>query len=270
MARGFNSVQLIGSITKQPELRYTGGGLALLDLNLAGIDTIYQDGQLRNLPWYHRVTFFAKSAEILAENTTLDSIVFVDARVNFRSWEQNGEKRSSLDLKGIRADVLSAGLRTQPFEQDNRNQNRLTNALNAVTIVGNLTNDVELRYTPNGNATARLNVAVNESYKDKNGNDNESVHFVPVQLWRDMAESCADLTKGAPVLVTGRFVGNSWEGKDGTKRYQNLVEANRVEILERPNQAAPAPQHKPAAVAVSAPPSNLDIDEFPPEEDLPF
>lgn len=274
MARGFNSVQLIGTITQEPTLRYTAGGLAILDLNLAGSERVTgDDGQVRNSSWYHRVSFFAKPAEILADMTQVGSVMFVDARLNFRSWEQDGQKRSSLDLKGIRGDVMSVGMREEDdILTDKRGQPILTNALNSVTLIGNLTQDVELKETQSGIPLAKLNVAVNENYRDKNGNDQESVHYVTVQLWRDMAQGCADLTKGAPVLVQGRFVTNSWES-DGQKRYQNIIEPTRVEFLarggEQPANATPQPVASAAKARVSAM-QPIDADEFLPEDDLPF
>ena len=67
MARGLNTIQLIGTLTQAPELRYTPGGLAILELNVAGSDhVIGDDGVARDLAWYHRVTSFGTIAESLA------------------------------------------------------------------------------------------------------------------------------------------------------------------------------------------------------------
>jgi single-strand DNA-binding protein len=111
---------------------------------------------------------------------------------------------------------------------------------------------------------------VNESYKDRSGNDQENVHFVDAQVWRSLAEACGELKKGAPVLIAGRFVTDSWDDKDGNKRYQNRIEASRVEFLTRGNGQTqqPADSNRPAP---PSPSRKLDIDEeFPPEDDLPF
>lgn len=280
MARGFNSVQLIGTVTQKPELRYTAGGLAILDIQLAGTDHVLgDDGQMRDLTWYHRATVFAKQAEVLADQLDEGVPVFVDARLNYRSWEdQGGQRKSALDLKALRVNTLNFGARgSEAVLTDVRGQSRLKNALNTVTIIGNLTRDAELRYTPNGQAVTRLNVAVSEQYRDRSGQDQESVHYVDAQVWRELAEACGELKKGDPVLVMGRFVTDSWEGNDGNRRYQNRIEGNRVEFLQRPGSSRPAaskPASSPASTprpASPAPSSNLDIDEeFPPEEDLPF
>lgn len=285
MARGFNSVQLIGTVTQKPELRYTAGGLAIMDIQLAGSDRVLgDDGQMRDLAWYHRVTVFSKQAEILADQLDEGVPIFVDARLNYRSWEDpGGQRKTALDLKALRVNTLNFGARgSEAVLTDVRGQSRLKNALNTITIIGNLTRDAELRYTPNGQAVTRLNVAISEQYRDRSGQDQESVHYVEVQVWRELAEACGELKKGAPVFVIGRFVTDSWEGNDGSRRYQNRIEGNRVEFLQRsggnrPNASRPEGNQPSASQPASSPASppapsrNLDIDEeFPPEEDLPF
>jgi len=293
MARGFNSVQLIGTVTQKPELRYAASGLAILNINFAGSDTVLgDDGQTRDLTWYHRTTVFDKQAEILADQLEEGTPIFVDARLNYRTWEDpGGQRKNSLDLRAIRIDLLDFGVRGGDATlADARGQARLKDALNTVTLIGNLTRDAELRYTPNGQAVTRLGVAINEQYRDRSGQDRESTHYVDVQVWRELAEGCGDLKKGDPVLVVGRFVTDSWEGNDGSKRYQNRIEGHRVEFLlrpgSRPNASSPTassptassptansahPANTPAPSSNPAPSNKLDIDEeFPPEEDLPF
>lgn len=287
MARGFNSVQLIGTVTQKPELRYTAGGLAIMDIQLAGSDRVLgDDGQMRDLAWYHRVTVFSKQAEILADQLDEGVPVFVDARLNYNSWDDgSGQRKSRLELRGIRVNALGFGVRgSEPTLTDARGQARLKDALNTVTLIGNLTRDAELRYTPSGQAVTRLSVAVNEQYRDRSGQDKESVHYVDIQVWRELAEACGELKKGDPILVVGRLVKDNWTDNDGNKRYQDRVEGSRVEFLQRPGSNRPAasspaasspaassPASSPRPASAPAPSSNLDIDEeFPPEEDLPF
>ena len=84
---------------------------------------------------------------------------------------------------------------------------------NQVTIVGNLTDDPELRYTPNGAAVVKFRVAVNRRYKDESGNwkDGETSYF-SVNAWRSLAENCAEtLTRGTRVVLSGRLQMRSWE-----------------------------------------------------------
>ncbi len=274
MARGLNNVYLVGTLTQAPELRYTPGGLAILELNLGGNDHVLgDDGQARELAWYHRVTVFGNTAESLANQLEAGSPVFVDGRLNYRSWEgQDGQRRSALDVNANRIDVLSFGPRKdEATVTDVKGQKRLQNALNQVTIIGNLTRDAELRYTPSGSAVTRLGVAVNDSYQVK-GEWQERTHFVDVNIWRDLAEACGELAKGDPVFVVGRLVNDSWTDKEGNRRYTTRIEGSRVEYLTRgpgTGGAGTRPVQEEAASAQTS--QSLDIDEeFPPEEDLPF
>lgn len=285
MARGLNNVYLVGTLTQKPELRYTPGGLAILELNVAGNDhVIGDDGQPRELAWYHRVTLFGAQGESLGDQLEAGTPVFVEGRLNHRSWEQpDGQKRSSLDVVASRVEVAGYGGRgDEPTITDARGQPRLRDALNQVLVIGNLTRDADLRYTPNGSAVTRFSVAVNERYRDRSGADQERTHYVDVNVWRELAEACATLKKGDPVFVTGRLVNDSWTDRDGNKRFTTRIEGARVEHLTRgpgaggagarpttsPRAATPAAA---SAAASGAQTRQLDIDEeFPPEEDLPF
>ena len=103
-------------------------------------------------------------------------------------------------------------------------------AMGQVTIVGNLTDDPELRYTPNGAAVAKFRVAVNRRYKDQSGEwkDGDTSYFT-VNAWRTLAENVAEtLTRGANVIVVGRLQQRSWETQDGDKRTVIEIEADEV------------------------------------------
>ena len=90
---------------------------------------------------------------------------------------------------------------------------------NSVTLVGNLVDDPELRFTPNGVAMARIRFAVNRRYQDRNNEWQEETSFFGGTCWRDMAENVAEsLQKGMRVIVTGRLEQRSWETQDGEKR----------------------------------------------------
>jgi len=280
MARGFNSVQLVGTMTQAPEMKYTAGGLAILELNLAGSDRVVgNDGQPRDLTWYQRVTVFGKQAEYLSEQLEIGTPVFVDGRLNYRTWDDpNGQKRSALGVNAVRVEALTHGPRKGDATlTDARGQERLVNALNQVTVIGNLTKDAELRYTPSGDAVTRFGLAVNEQYRDRNGQDQESVHFVEINVWRELAEACAELGKGDAVFVVGPPTTDNWTDKEGNRQYKDKLEGSRIEFLTRGPGAGGTSARPPSADAqrgqTQRPPSRpkLDIDEeFPPEEDLPF
>jgi len=95
---------------------------------------------------------------------------------------------------------------------------------NTVTLIGNLVDDPELRFTPSGIALASIRLAVSRRYKDRNDEWQEETLFIRGTLWRDAAENCAEsLTKGARVIVSGRLELNQWETQDGDKRSEIRV-----------------------------------------------
>ena len=101
---------------------------------------------------------------------------------------------------------------------------------NSVTLVGNLTDDPELRYTPNGAAVCKFRIAVNRRTPDGNGGwkDGEASYF-SVNCWRGLAENVAEtLTRGTRVVVSGRLQYRAWENQDGDKRSAVEVEADEI------------------------------------------
>ena len=268
MAKGLNRVYLIGSVTQTPELRYTPGGLAVLEVTVAGNDQIVDEaGTPRELAWYHRVKMFGRYAELLADQLAAGTPVFVEGRLDYRSWEAEGGRRSALDVRVDRIEPLNPeGKGDDLTVTDARGQERLRAGLNQVTLIGNLTRDPELRYTPQGTAVTRMGLAVNERFTTRAG-EQEKTRFIEVQAWRDLAEWAASLKKGDGVLTIGRLVNDSWTTQTGERRFTTRVEAQRLERLTRgPGGGGTGSQ--------MAQTGGVDIDEgledFPPEEDLPF
>jgi single-strand DNA-binding protein len=102
---------------------------------------------------------------------------------------------------------------------------------NVITIVGNLADDPELRYTPAGAAVANIRVAVNQRFFNKETNqwDDRLDGFFTVNVWRDYAENVADsLHRGTRVMVTGRLRSRSYEDKEGQTRWVTEIEADEV------------------------------------------
>jgi single-strand DNA-binding protein len=99
-----------------------------------------------------------------------------------------------------------------------------------VTIVGNLTRDPELRYTPNGAAVAAFGVAVNRRWQNRDSQQwEEATSFFNVTCWRDLAQNVSEsLEKGSRVMVTGRLEQRSWETQDGDKRSVVEIVADEV------------------------------------------
>src|SRR5207244_13541998 len=100
---------------------------------------------------------------------------------------------------------------------------------NQITVVGNLTREPELRYTPTGAAVVKFGVAVNRTYTNRNGEKVEQTDFFTVNAWRSLAENVAEsLKSGARVVVTGRIQSRTWEADDGSKRSVVEIEAEEV------------------------------------------
>lgn len=147
-------------------------------------------------------------------------------------------------------------------------------SFNRVLLMGNMTRDPEVRYTPTGTAVADLGLAVNESYKNKAGEMVENTVFVDVVVWGRQAETAAEyLRKGSPVFVEGRLQLDQWESPQGEKRSKLRVRADRVQFLggsrsesdsssapASATQAAPAPSHPTPQAAA---PDSFDEDDVP-------
>ena len=101
---------------------------------------------------------------------------------------------------------------------------------NSVTLVGNITRDPELRFTPSGQATASFGLAVNRRWQNRTTNEwEEATSFFNVVCWREQAENASEsLSKGSRIIVTGRLEQRSWETPDGEKR--SVVEVVADEI----------------------------------------
>lgn len=146
-------------------------------------------------------------------------------------------------------------------------------SLNKVFLIGNLTRDPELRYTPTGTAVVNFGMAVNRRFTDQSGEKREDTCFVRITVFGKQAESCNQyLSKGRLVFVEGRLQYRSWE-VEGQKRSSLDVVADRVQFLgaaressiEAPDEAGGI---EPSPVEPSSP--KPEVEESSNEEALPF
>ena len=108
--------------------------------------------------------------------------------------------------------------------------------LNKVLLIGNLTRDPEMRYLDSGTAVAKLGLAVNRRYTDRNGEKREDTCFVDIDAWARLAEICNQyLKRGSKVLVEGELRFRTWETDSGDKRSAHSVTAQSVQFLDRPD-----------------------------------
>jgi len=109
--------------------------------------------------------------------------------------------------------------------------------LNKVFLIGNLTRDPELRYTPSGMAVATLRLAVNHRFKDRSGELKQDACFVNIVVWDKQAETSNQyLKKGSSVLIEGRLQSRSWQDNEGKNRSVIEVRADRVVFLDAVGQ----------------------------------
>jgi single-strand DNA-binding protein len=106
-------------------------------------------------------------------------------------------------------------------------------SVNKVTLLGNLGKDPEVKYTPQGTAVAKLALATNERYKDKDGQWQDRTEWHNVVLWQRLAEIAGEyLKKGSKVYIEGKLQTRSWEDKQtNQKRYMTEVVANDLVLL---------------------------------------
>jgi single-strand DNA-binding protein len=149
--------------------------------------------------------------------------------------------------------------------------------LNKVLLLGNLTRDPELRYTPKGTAVGDISLAVNRVWNNEQGQRQEEVTFVEVTLWGRQAEIAQQfLAKGRGVFIEGRLHMDSWEDKEsGQKRTKLKVVAEALQFIPDGKRAEPsagagrlpAPNTSHAGRPISAMDDSLDNHD---DDDIPF
>ncbi len=153
-------------------------------------------------------------------------------------------------------------------------------SFNKVILLGNLTRDPEVRYTPKGSAVCDLGLAVNRQYSLDNGEKREEVTYVDVVLWARLAEIAGEyLKKGRPVFIEGRLQLDTWDDKQsGQKRSKLRVVGETMQLLgSRPASGGDAEEGMSSGNAgrsasgsrASAPPPKSPASE-PDDDDIPF
>jgi single-strand DNA-binding protein len=149
-------------------------------------------------------------------------------------------------------------------------------SFNKVILLGNLTRDPEVRYTPKGTAVTELGMAVNRVYTADNGEKREETTFVDVTLWGRTAEIAGEyLKKGRPVLIEGRLQLDSWDDKQsGQKRTKLKVVGEGLQLIgSRPGGGGGGGDEEssgaPRSSSKSAPPPKAAPSE-PDDDEIPF
>lgn len=164
----------------------------------------------------------------------------------------------------------------------------MAKSINQVILMGNLTRDPELRTTSSGQSVCSFSLAINRSWTNQSGEQQETVDFFDIVAWGKLGELVNQyLSKGRRCLVTGRLNSNTWEAQDGSKRKRVEVVANDVTFLDGPggspdsgeDNSQPAGSNQSSKPAKSTKPADKDdnvkiedVDEDKPVDlsDIPF
>ncbi len=125
----------------------------------------------------------------------------------------------------------------------------MARSLNRVQLIGNLTRDPELRYTPQGTAVCTFGLATNRSWTTDNGEKKEDTEFHRIVVWNKLAELCSQLlSKGRKVYVEGRIANRSWTGQDGTQKSTTEIVIEDMIILDNKRTEGNTDSHQEAPV----------------------
>ena len=135
-------------------------------------------------------------------------------------------------------------------------------SLNVVLLLGRVTMDPDLRYTPSGAALLGFSIAVDRAWRDKATDEwKREASFFQVKLWGQAAERLSKtMRKGSAVLVEGQLRSHTWESKDGEKHYVVEINSTRTQVLDK-QEFAPEPGAGPSAEEPDVPKDQLD--DFP-------
>jgi single-strand DNA-binding protein len=112
-------------------------------------------------------------------------------------------------------------------------------SLNKVMIIGNVGNEPEMRFTPNGKPVTSFRVATNRVYTTSDGERKQETEWFTVVGWNKLAEQCNQfLTKGRLIYAEGRLHTRTWESQDGQRHYRTELIANKVTFLDRQTSAS--------------------------------
>lgn len=164
----------------------------------------------------------------------------------------------------------------------------MARSLNRVQLIGNLTRDPELRYTPQGTAVCTIGLATNRSWTTDNGEKHEETEFHRIVAWNKLAELCSQfLVKGRKIYVEGRLSTRSWTGQDGIQKSVTEVVIDDMILLDSKGahsgsseemKSAPPPKPAPKKEKSETPEPKAEEDQsapapdedMVPPDDIPF
>ncbi len=135
----------------------------------------------------------------------------------------------------------------------------MARSLNRAQLIGNLTRDPELRYTPSGTAVCSFSIATNRNWTTDTGEKREEVEFHRIVAWAKLAELCSQfLVKGRKVYVEGRLATRSWTAQDGTNRSTTEIVIDDMILLD---SKRPEEGHQPTVQSLVKPEKKVQAEE---------
>ncbi len=152
-------------------------------------------------------------------------------------------------------------------------------SINKAMLIGRLGKDPEVKYTSSGQAVAKFSIATDETYKDRNGEQQRRTEWHNIVAWRRLAEICGEyLVKGKLVYIEGPLRTRQWEDREGNKRTTTEIEAREMKMLSSRSEhsqgeggtpqgdkeaPAPAPSPSPSSSPAIAPSAEITDDDIP-------
>ena len=278
-----NRVELIGFLTEDPKVREISGWTNVADVNLV-VKTITKTKNWENqeITSFHNITFWRGLADVIKNYTRKWSQVYISWRLETESWEDqdwNKKYRTKVTWEDLillsKKEAVSAPSWIW----------KIWSWLNKAEIIWNVTQDIELRATPNWTNVTSFGVATNRQWKTQSWETQEKVEFHNVVAWEKIAENINNyVQKWSKVFISWRVQTRSWDAPDWTKKYTTEIIAESARLLGftetswwRFTEAAePTAQQEPAQTQASAPAGqNQEVPEISyaseiKPEDLPF
>lgn len=196
MPQNTNAVMILAAISQEPELRYTPGGMAVLEIQVAGDEpTVMNDGTTKNIPFYERITWLGKAAERKAEEGYKQGdVVLVEGRLKYREWEkEDGKKDSRVEIEGVNVNHALGYQTGQTFSTDAQGGKRLVGGYLRVYASGRIVKIYE-----RNKADAPLNCRVKIETARPEVEDGKikwkyDANWIGLTLWREDADFAASL-----------------------------------------------------------------------------
>lgn len=142
----------------------------------------------------------------------------------------------------------------------------MARSVNKAILIGNLTRDPEMRYTPDGQAVTSFGVATNRRWTNKEGEQKEDTEFHNIVAWGKLAELCSQhMKKGRKVYLEGRLQTRSWEGKDGVIRQRTEIVLEDMVLLDSRGAGGEGAEPVPTEAVPTEPPVLEEEEEKAPE-----